>query len=60
MLSSHGLGTLSPACALAEYGTASGLAHPQTKPGCQFAILLGPGWGAKWRRFFLQLYQEVW
>ena len=28
-------------------------AHPQPKPGPQFTVLLGPGWGAKWSRFFL-------
>ena len=49
MLSSHGVGTLSSTCALAEYGTASGLVHPQAKPGHQFTNSLGPRWGAKWR-----------
>ena len=45
--SSHGVGTQSPFCALAEYGTASGLVHPQPKPGSRFIVLLEPGWGAK-------------
>ena len=27
------------------YGTASGLVHPQPRPGPQFTALLGPGWG---------------
>ena len=29
----YGVGTQSPTCALVEYGTASGLVHPQPKPG---------------------------
>ena len=43
-------------CALVEYGTASGLVHSQPKPGSQFSVLIRPGWGSKWRRFFLQWY----
>ena len=31
----------SPTCVLVQYGTASGLVHPQ------FTVLPGPGWGAK-------------
>ena len=46
---SHCMGTQSPTCALAEYGTASGLVHPQPKPGSRFTVLLVPGWDAKWK-----------
>ena len=31
MPSSHGVGTQSPTCALAEYGTSNGFVHPQPK-----------------------------
>ena len=51
MPSSHDVGTRSPTGALVEYGTASGLAHPLAKSAPQFTVLVGPGWGAKWRRF---------
>ena len=57
--------TQSPTRALLnEYSTATGqdqwlchtlpLVQSQPKPGPQFTVLLGPGWGAKWRRFFHQ------
>ena len=52
MPSSHGVGIQSPICALTVCDTASGFVHPQPKPGPQFTFLLGPGWGAKWRRLF--------
>ena len=42
----------SPTCALAKYGTASGLVHPQPKPGPRFTVLLSPGWGAKGGKIF--------
>lgn len=43
MPSNYGVGTRSPTWALVKYSTASGLVHPQPKPGSQFTILLGPG-----------------
>ena len=56
MTSSHGVGTQSPTCALAEYGTASGLVHSQPKPVSILLFYLWlsrvPEWGAKWRRLF--------
>ena len=53
--SSLGVGTQSPTCAFTDYSTARDLVHPRTKPGPQFTVLCGPaGWGANWRRFFLQ------
>ena len=39
----HGAGNQSCTCALAEYGTASGLVHPQPKLSPQFATFLGLG-----------------
>ena len=48
LLSSHGVDTQSPIYALAEYGSAGGLVHPQPKPGLQFTLLLEPGWGARY------------
>ena len=51
MPSRHGVGTQIPTCAIAEYGTGSGLVHPKASP--QSTVLFGswPGWGAKWRFF---------
>lgn len=48
------LSTQSPTCAWEEYtcSTASVLVHAQVKPGPQFTISLGHGWGAKQRRSF--------
>ena len=43
-----GVGTGSPTCTSAELGTASGRVLPQSKPGPQFTILVGPGSDAKW------------
>ena len=49
--SSYSAGTWDPNCALAEYGTPTGLVQTQAKPGLSLLFDLGVWVGYKWRFF---------